>query len=79
MARLAVSVLPAALLALAAPAAASAAVVVTEYGKGLTEHSGATDRLHALALLVTYPARLWLASRTPPPRPGRQPAVIQYF
>jgi len=40
---------------------------------------GATDGLHALGLLVTYPARRWLASRTPPPRPGRRPAAIHYF
>jgi hypothetical protein len=40
-------------------------------------HTGATDGLHALALLVTYPARLWLASRLPPA--GRQPAVIHYL
>jgi len=41
-------------------------------------HTGARDGLHALALLVTYPARLWLASRTSPP-PGRQPAAIHYL
>ena len=42
-------------------------------------HIGATEGLHALALLVTYPARLWLASRTPPPQPGRQSAAIHYL
>ena len=41
-------------------------------------HPGATDGLHVLALLVTYPARLWLASRTSP-SPGRQPAAIRYM
>jgi hypothetical protein len=41
-------------------------------------HTGAKDGLHALALLVTYPARLWLASRTSPP-PRRQPAAIHYL
>ena len=41
-------------------------------------HPGAKEGLHALALLVSYPARLWLASRTPP-RSGRQPAAIHYL
>jgi hypothetical protein len=41
-------------------------------------HTGAKDGLHALALLVSYPARLWLASRTSPP-PGRPPAAIHYL
>jgi hypothetical protein len=41
-------------------------------------HRGARDGLRALALLVTYPARLWLAPRTSPP-PGPRPAAIHYF
>jgi hypothetical protein len=41
-------------------------------------HPGATDGVHVLDLLITYPARLWLASRSSP-SPGRQPAAIHYF
>jgi hypothetical protein len=41
-------------------------------------HLVARDVLTALAPLVTYPVRCWLAL-SPPPRPERQPAAIVYY